>query len=117
MGEFNQGLVRALANGDQQAHEQIKDLPISVKMALGMEVDKLKREENIIPMSSGFSLYEKKTTSYSSDEEIANALAERNRLLREAEERKEKIRQEFIEKEIKAKVERARAGLAMNDRR
>jgi hypothetical protein len=117
MAEFNQELVRALANGDAQAHEQIKALPTPVKMALGMEVDKLRRTENIIPMNNGFSLYEEKKSSYSNDEEVANALAERNRLLREAEERREQIRQEFLEKEIKAKVERARAGLAMNDRR
>lgn len=117
MAEFNQELVKALANGDKEAHEQIKSLPLTVRMALGTAVDQLRRDENIVPMDGGgFSLYEQKTSSYSNDEEVANALAERNRLLREAEERKEKIRQEFIEKEIKAKVERARAGLAMNDR-
>lgn len=117
MSEFNQELVRALANGDTEAHEQIKSLPLTVRMALGTAVDQLRRDENIIPMNGGFSLYEQKSSSYTNDEEVANALAERNRLLRETEERKEKIRQEFLEKEIKAKVERARAGLAMNDRR
>jgi len=116
MAEFNHELVKALANGDQEAHEQIKNLPTPVKMALGMEVDKLRREENIVPMNNGFSLYEEKKSSYSNDDEVANALAERNRLLREAEEKREKVRQEFLEKEIKAKVERARARLAMNNR-
>ncbi|MEY8191095.1 hypothetical protein AB4X15_15750 [Peribacillus simplex] len=117
MAEFNQELVRALANNDKEAHEQIKNLPTPVKMALGMEVDKMRREENIVPMNNGFSLYEEKKSSYSNDEEVAQALAERNRLLREADELREKIRQEHLEKEIKARVERARAGLAMNDRR
>ncbi|MEY9865375.1 hypothetical protein ABIE66_000754 [Peribacillus sp. B2I2] len=116
MAEFNQELVKALAHGDAEAQEQIKSLPLTVRMALGTAVDQLRRDENV-PMNSGFSFYEEKKSSYSNDEEVANALAERNRLLREAEERKEKIRQEFLEKEIKAKVERARAGLAMNDRR
>jgi hypothetical protein len=117
MAEFNQELVRALANGDAEAHEQIKSLPLTVRMALGTAVDQLRRDENIVPMSSGFSIYEQKPSSYTNDEEVANALAERNRLLREAEERKEQIRKEHLEKEIKARVERARAGLAMNDRR
>lgn len=117
MSEFNQELIKALAHGDAEAHEQIKSLPLTVRMALGTAVDQLRRDENIIPTSSGFSIYEQKTSSYSNDEDVANALAERNRLFREAEERREKIRQEHLEKEIKARVERARAGLAMNDRR
>jgi predicted nucleotidyltransferase len=115
--EFNKELVKALANGDKEAQEQIKDLPLTTRMALGTAVDQMRRDENIVPMDSGFSLYEQKKVSQEEQDELGNALAERNRLLREAEERKEKIRQEFIEKEIKAKVERARAGLAMNDRR
>ncbi|UTV31684.1 hypothetical protein [Bacillus altitudinis] len=117
MSEFNQELVRALANGDAQAHEQIKSLPLTVRMGLGMAVDEMRRNENIVPMNSGFSIYEQKKVTQEEQDELGNALAERNRLLREAEERKEKIRQEFLEKEIKAKVERARAGLAMNERR
>jgi hypothetical protein len=117
MAEFNQELVRALANGDAQAHEQIKNLPLTVRMGLGMAVDEMRRNENIVPMNSGFSVYEQKKVSEEEQDELGNALAERNRLLREAEERREKMRQEFIEKEVKAKVARARAGLAMNDRR
>jgi hypothetical protein len=98
MAEFNQELVKALAHGDAEAHEQIKSLPLTVRMALGTAVDQLRRDENIVPMNSGFSIYEQK-------------------LLREADEKREAIRKEFLEKEIKAKVERARAGLTMNDRR
>jgi hypothetical protein len=117
MSEFNQELVRALANGDKEAQEQIKGLPLTTRMALGTAVDQMRRDENIVPMSNGFSLYEKKKVTQEEQDELGNALAERNRLLREAEERKEKIRQEHLEKEIKAKVARARAGLAMSDRR
>ncbi|MCM3246539.1 hypothetical protein NX029_01900 [Cytobacillus firmus] len=118
MTNFNPELVKALAHGDAEAHEQIKSLPLTVRMALGTAVDQLRRDENMVPMNGGsFSIYEQKTSSYSNDEEVANSLAERNRLLREDEERREQIRQEHIEKEVKAKVEHARAGLAMNDRR
>jgi len=116
MAEFNHELVRALASGDKEAHEQIKSLPLTVRMALGASVDQLRRDEGIVPMNNGFSLYEKPKSGYTNDEDVAKALAERNRLLREAEEKREKVRQEFIEKEVKAKIERARAGLTMNNR-
>ena len=116
MAEFNQELVRALANGDSEAHEQIKDLPLAVKMSIGMAVDELRRTENIVPMNSGFSIYEQKKVTQEDEDALGKALAERNRLLREAEENREKIRQEHIEKEVKARVERARAGLMMNQR-
>ncbi|TYR81191.1 hypothetical protein FZC66_04830 [Priestia megaterium] len=117
MSEFNKELVKALANGDKEAQEQIKDLPLTVRMALGTAVDQLRRDENIVPMDSGFSLYEQKKVTQEEQDELGNALAERNKRLREADELREKIRQEHLEKEIKAKVARARAGLSMNDRR
>lgn len=117
MTNFNPELVKALANGEAEAQEQIKNLPLTVRMSLGMAVDEMRRNENIVPMNSGFSIYEQKKVSQEEQDELGNALAERNRLLREAEEKREAVRKEFIEKEIKAKVERSRAGLAMNDRR
>lgn len=46
--------------------------------------------------------------------ELAKQILEK---LTAMEKKVEKIRQEHLEKEIKAKVERARAGLAMADRR
>ncbi|RHW36677.1 hypothetical protein D1B33_09760 [Lysinibacillus yapensis] len=117
MAEYNQELVKALAHGDAKAHDQIKNLPLTVRMSLGMAVDEMRRNEKIVPMNSGFSIYEQKKVTPEEQDELGNALAEHNRLLREADEKREAIRQEFIEKEAKAKVERARAGLAMNDRR
>ncbi|MDA1532131.1 hypothetical protein [Bacillus cereus group sp. TH260-2LC] len=117
MTNFNPELVKALANGDAEAHEQIKDLPLTVRMALGTAVDQLRRDENIVPMNSGFSVYEQKKVTQEDQDELGNNLAILLQRQRDAEALKEKIRQEHLEKEIKAKVERARAGLAMNDRR
>lgn len=118
MANFNPEFIKRLAMGYDEAHEQIKGLSTLEKMAIGNAVDQLRRDENIVPMDGGkMSIYEQPKSSYSNDEEVVNALAERNRLLREAEERREQIRKKHLEKEIKAKVERARAGLAMNDRR
>ncbi|SCM99119.1 Uncharacterized protein BWINRASL_05350 [Bacillus mycoides] len=117
MTNFNPELVKALAHGDAEAHEQIKDLPLTVRMALGTAVDQLRRDENIVPMNSGFSVYEQKKVTQEDQDELGKNLATLLQRQRDAEEVKEKIRHEHLEKEIKAKVERARAGLAMNDRR
>ncbi|EJQ37288.1 hypothetical protein IEI_05912 [Bacillus wiedmannii] len=115
MTNFNPDLVKALAHGDAEAHEQIKDLPLTVRMALGTAVDQLRRDENIVPMNSGFSVYEQKKVTQEDQDELGEKLAELLQRRKDAEALKEKIRQEHLEKEIKAKVERARAGLAMAD--
>ncbi|PFV72737.1 hypothetical protein [Bacillus thuringiensis] len=117
MTNFNPELVKALAHGDAEAHEQIKDLPLTVRMALGTAVDQLRRDENIVPMNSGFSVYEQKKVTQEDQDELGKKLAELLQHQKDAEALKEKIRQEHLEKEIKAKVERARTGLAMSDRR
>ncbi|MGZ9644676.1 hypothetical protein [Bacillus cereus] len=117
MTNFNPELVKALAHGDAEAHEQIKDLPLTVRMALGTAVDQLRRDKNIVPMNSGFSVYEQEKVTQEDQDELGEKLAELLQHQKDAEALKEKIRQEHLEKEIKAKVERARAGLAMSDRR
>ncbi|HEF1906490.1 TPA: hypothetical protein R9Y97_005930 [Bacillus cereus] len=117
MTNFNPELVKALAHGDAEAHEQIKDLPLTVRMSLGTAVDQLRRDENIVPMNSGFSVYEQKKVTQEDQDELGKNLATLLQRQRDTEALKEKIRQEHLEKEIKAKVERARAGLAMADRR
>jgi flagellar hook-basal body complex protein FliE len=117
MTNFNPELVKALAHGDAEAREQIKDLPLTMRMALGTAVDQLRRDENIVPMSSGFSIYEQKKVTQEDQDALGSALATIIQRQKNAEERQEKVRQEQLEKEIKAKVERARAGLAMTNRR
>lgn len=109
--EFNPELVKALAQGDDTAYEEIKSLPIEVRMSLGIEIDKLRREESIVPMESGMSLYVKQKSKYQDDNEVGNALATMIQREKDAKALQEKIRQEHIEKEVKYKVSRARAGL------
>ncbi|WP_445490454.1 hypothetical protein [Niallia sp. 03133] len=112
MSEFNPELVRALAHGDTQAQEQIKNLPTTMRMSLFIAVDDLRRKENIVPMNSeGMNIFVQKESPVDNDS-LGQALAERNKRLREAEELKEKIRQEHIEKIAKQEAARARAGLA-----
>lgn len=114
--EFNQELVRKLAMGDPEAHEQIKSLPLTVRMALGTAVDQLRRDENIVPMNSGFSVYEQKKSSYVDDDAVREAMQRRMDIERENRERQEKAREEFIKEQTKLAMDRARAGLPRNDR-
>jgi hypothetical protein len=117
MAEFNKELIRALANGSKEAHEEIKSLPLSLRMAIGIEVDKMRRDENIIPMDGGkFSLYEQEKVSQEDQDELGQALAKHNQHIREAEEHKIKIREEHLAEVAKQQAERARAGLTRNDR-
>ncbi|SNT58748.1 hypothetical protein SAMN05444672_1747 [Bacillus sp. OK838] len=111
MANFNPEFIKRLAMGDNQAFEQIKDLSTLERMTIGHAVDELRRKENIVPVSSGMSIYEEKKSSYTDNEAVGNALAELIQRQKEAEELKEKIRQEHLEKEVKYRVERARAGL------
>lgn len=116
MSEFNPELIRALANGDAQAYETIKNLPSPVKMAIGLEVDKLRRDENIVPMNSGFSIFEQKKSAYVDDDAVREAMKRRIEIERENRERLEKAREEFIKEQTRLAVDRARAGLPRNDR-
>lgn len=109
MANYNPELLKALANGDQQAYKQIKGLPLSERMAIGAAVDKLKHDENIIPMNNGFSIYEKQPSKYMNDEEVGKAYAERLEILKRNEAEQERIRKEHAEKIAKEKAARARA--------
>lgn len=92
MANFNPELVKALAYGDVKAFEQIKDLPLPVRMSLGNAVDQLRRDENIVPRSSGMSIYEEKKTSYPDDDAVRQALANPMKLEDDERKRQEKIK-------------------------
>ncbi|MFE4812814.1 hypothetical protein ACFQ9Y_16995 [Peribacillus simplex] len=111
MSEFNPEFIKALAHGDTEAHEQLRSLPLTVRMALGTAIDQLRRDENIIPMNGGMSIYEQKKSSYVDDDAVGKALAERIQREKDAKELQERIREEQMEKEVRYNVSRARAGL------
>ncbi|MDR4946511.1 hypothetical protein [Neobacillus cucumis] len=118
MAEFSKELIRALANGSKEAYEEIKNLPLALRMAIGVEVDKLKREENIVPMDggAGFSIYEQKKSNYVDDDAVRESMQRMMDIRKENEERAEKAREEFIKEQTRHAVERARSGLTRNDR-
>lgn len=112
MENFNPDFIKRLAMNDESAHEEIKSLPLTVRLSLGNAVDQLRRDENIVPMDGGkMSIWEQKKVTQEDHDALGMALAERIQLEKEAEALKEQIRQEQLEKEAKYKVERARAGL------
>lgn len=110
--KFNQELITALAHGNAQAFEQIKNLPSVTRMSIGLEVDKLRQEKNIVPMNNSLSIYaEQKKSSYTNAEDIGRVLAANIKAEKEREEEKERVRHEQLKKEVEYKVSRARIGL------
>lgn len=111
--EFNEELITALAHGDKNAYEAIQDLPSVTRVSIGLEVDKLRQEKRIVPMSAGFSVYgEPRKSSYSDPEEVGKILAANIKAQREREEAQEKSKQEHMRKVIEYRVQRSRAGLS-----
>ena len=115
MTKFNPEFIKRLAMGDDEAHEQIKGLPITERMSIGSAVEELKRTENIVPMSSGMSIYEEKKSSYD-EKGVVEAMQRRREIEQANREHAEKVREEFIRKETEMAVNRARSGLPRNDR-
>lgn len=115
MTKFNPEFIKRLAMGDDEAFEEIKGLPITERMSIGSAVEELRRTENIVPMSSRMSIYEEKVSSYDEDG-VAEAMRIRMEQEKAAQEQAEKRREEFIAKQTRLAVERARGGLPRNDR-
>jgi hypothetical protein len=111
MAEYNKELVQRLAHGDEKAFEEVSKLPASTRIGLGVSVEEYRRNNNVVPMNNGFSLYERPKSEYISDEEVGDAMKKRMDQQRENEERQQKIREAFIEEQVKAQIERSRAGL------
>ncbi len=110
--EFNQELITALAHGDKNAYEAIQDLPSVTRVSIGLEVDKLRQEKDIVPMNTGFSVYgEPKKSSYSDPEEVGKILAANIKAQKEREEAQEKAKQNHLRKVVEYRVQRSRAGL------
>lgn len=112
---FNPEFIKRLAMGDDEAFGQIKGLPLTERMAIGSAVEALRRTENIVPMSSGMSIYEEKTSSYD-EAGVAEAMRLRMEQDKAAREQAEKAREEFIRQQTEMAVNRARGGLPRNDR-
>ena len=106
---LNEEIVRRLAHGDKEAVEEVKKLPIPLKMAYGAAADELRRKENIVPMSNNMEFYVRQKSSPVEREAVGQALRERLDKERENREQQEKIRQEIAEKRAKQMAERARA--------
>lgn len=107
---LNEQIVRALANGDQETHDRINKLPVSMRMAYGLAVDELRRAENIVPMDNELNLYVKPKTE-ADNEGVGEAFKRILEDKKAKEQEAEKQRQATIDKRVKQETERARAGL------
>ena len=116
MGRFNPEFIKALAHGDTQAFEEVNKLPLIERMAIGNAVDQLRRDENIVPMNSGMSVYEQRKSSIVDDDAVREAMQRQMDIARQNREFQEKAQEEFIIQQTKMAMDRARAGLPRNDR-
>ncbi|PFP44842.1 hypothetical protein COK01_26365 [Priestia megaterium] len=116
MANYNPEFIKALAMGDKEAYEQVKDLPLLERMSIGNAVDQLRRDENIVPMNGGMSIYEQKKSSYVDDDAVREAMQRRMDIERENRERQEKAQEAFIAEQTRLAMERSRSGLPRNDR-
>lgn len=108
---FNEEFITAVAHGDVEAIAEVNKLPLPVRVNIGIEVDKMRMERGIVPISTGFSVYEKQKSKHVSDEEVLKSIREERARERAESERQEKAREEHMRKVIEYKVKRARAGL------
>jgi hypothetical protein len=108
---INSEIVRRVAMGDIEAIEEVKKLPVPLRMSYGAAADELRRQENIVPMENGMSLYVQPKTQITSNEGVGESL---RRMLEEKKAKEaeiEKQRQEHAEKVAKQAAERAKLGL------
>lgn len=112
---YNPELIRALAHGDEQAHEQIKDLPLINRMAIGAAVDEMRRAESIVPMSSGMEIYEAQPSKFVSDDAVRESMQKMMDTQKENRRLAKEATQKAIEKQTREAIERGRAGLKRND--
>lgn len=106
---LNDELVRKLAMGDQETHDRINKLPISMKMSYGLAVDELRRAENIVPMDNGLSVYVRPNKAEAEGNGVGEAFKQLLDDKKQREAEAEKQRQEHLEKRVKQATERARA--------
>jgi transcriptional regulator with XRE-family HTH domain len=97
MKMLNEHLVRALANGDAETLERVNKLPVSMRMAYGIEIDELRRQENIVPMTNGLELYVQPNKTESEENGVGEAF---KRILDER-----KAKEAEAEKQRKAHIE------------
>lgn len=107
---YSEELLRALAHGDKEAQAKIKHLPLSERLSIGVAVDTLRTNENIVPMDPGNGIYAKQEQKEDSDvlgDSLRRILDEKN--AKEAE--KLRVQEENLQKRAKYEADRARAGL------
>jgi len=117
MANYNREFLKRLAMGDEEAYAEANKLPLRERMAIGIAVDQLRREENIVPADGGkMSIYEEKKSKFVDDDAVKESMQKMMEQRKENEERQEKAREEFIKEQTRQAVERARSGLPRNDR-
>lgn len=114
MTQFNPEFISALAHGDQEAYEKLKEVSLNEKMSIGAAVEEMRRTQNIVPVNSGMTIYERQKSKYVDDDAIREAMKNRMEMEKAERERQLQLREEYIREQTKAAIERSRSGLPMN---
>lgn len=107
---YDKDFILGLAHGDAGANSQLAKLPTSMKMSIAVEVDRVRKEQNIVPQSAGFSIYEEKAVEdrdAAVAETIKRMVEQKRRVEEEARERNE----ELVKKQVEQAIQRSRLGL------
>lgn len=108
--EYSKEFINAIAHGDKEATETLSKLPLTMRMGVAMEVDKIRQEQGIVPQNAGFSVYEQKSAE-DRDAGVAESIKRMLDQKRQAEEESRKRHEAYVEKQVKSAIERSRLGL------
>lgn len=108
--EYSKEFINAIAHGDKEATETLRSLPLTMRMGVAMEVDKIRQEQGIVPQNAGFSVYEQKPMQ-DRDEAVAESIRKSLEQKRKNEEERRKRHEAYVEKQVKSAIERSRLGL------
>jgi hypothetical protein len=107
--QYSEDLIKRLASGEDSAKEEIKNLSTTQRISVSWLADEYREKHGIELPKGDISVFESKPSV--DFDGVADSISKRNEETKIKEEIKNKIRQEQLEKEVKAKVMRSRAGL------
>lgn len=108
--EYSKEFVNAIAHGDKEATETLRSLPLTMRMGVAMEVDKIRQEQGIVPQNAGFSVYEEKPMQ-DRDEAVAESIKRMLDQKRQAEEESRKRHEAYVKQQTEMAIQRSRLGL------
>ena len=74
MSQYNKEFIKKLAEGDKEAHHRINALPLPVRMSVGLAIEEYLKKIDTVEIGGNMTLYDKKPTQFTTDEEVGQSL-------------------------------------------